>query len=170
MKSKVDYIDVNKSVPVPVNLSKLIGVVKNYVVKKDVCNAKVQNIEDKIPDITNLATDTTPNAKMNEVKREIPDVTNLATTTALNAKINEVKGEIPNITNLATTTALAAVENRRPNVSNIVRKTDYNTKIENKITTDHDHDKYITTPELNKLTSENYSAGLVQANLASKKR
>ena len=32
----------------------------------------------------------------------------------------------------------------------------YNTKIsetENKITTDHDHDKYITTQEFNKLTS-----------------
>ena len=28
--------------------------------------------------------------------------------------------------------------------------------IENKITTDHDHDKYIITQEFNKLTSENY--------------
>ena len=37
------------------------------------------------------------------------------------------------------------------------KKTDYNTKtneIENKITADHDHDKYITTQELNKLTPE----------------
>ena len=36
--------------------------------------------------------------------------------------------------------------------SNLVKKTDYNTKIseiENKITTDHDHDKYITIPEFN---------------------
>ena len=38
------------------------------------------------------------------------------------------------------------------NVSNLVKKIDYNTKIieiENKITTDHDHDKYITTQEFN---------------------
>ena len=35
---------------------------------KDVYNAKVKNIEDKIPEITNLATKTTPNAKINEVK------------------------------------------------------------------------------------------------------
>ena len=38
------------------------------------------------------------------------------------------------------------------------KKADYNTKIseiDNKITTDHDHDKYITTQEFNQLTSEN---------------
>ena len=48
---------------------------------------------------------------------------------------------------------------------------DYNTKIseiEDKITTDHDHDKYIITPEFNELTSENVSARLAQANLTSK--
>ena len=62
-----------------------------------------------------------------------------------------VKGEIPCITNLATATALSAVENKIPNVSNLVKKTYYNTKsneIENKITTDQDHDKYISTQEL----------------------
>ena len=65
---------------------------KNDVVKKCVYNnAQVKNIEDKIPDITNLATITTLNAKINEVKGEILRTTDLATTTALNAKINEVK-------------------------------------------------------------------------------
>ena len=40
------------------------------------------------------------------------------------------------------------------------KKTDYNTKIneiEKKIT-DHYHNRYFTTPELNKLTSENFAA------------
>ena len=41
-------------------------------------NAKIKNIEDKIPDITNLATKTTLNAKTNEVKGEIPSITDLA--------------------------------------------------------------------------------------------
>ena len=51
-----------------------------------------------------------------------------------------------------------------------VKKTGYNTKIsetENKIGSDHDHDKYITTQELNKLTSEQFTERLKQANLAS---
>ena len=59
MKSKVDKLDVDKLVSVPVDLSKLSDVVKNYVVKKDVGNAKINDIEDKMPNITNLATNTT---------------------------------------------------------------------------------------------------------------
>ena len=68
LKSKVDKLDVDKLVPLPVDLSKLGDVVKNDVVKKDVYNAKIKNIEDKIPDITNLANTTALNAKINEVK------------------------------------------------------------------------------------------------------
>ena len=37
-----------------------------------------------------------------------------------------------------------------------------------KKTTDHGHDKYLTTPEFNKLTAENFAARLAQANLATK--
>ena len=50
----------------------------------------------------------------------------------------------------------------------IIKKTDYNTKInetEKKIS-DDSHDKYIT--EINKLTSENFVTRLKQANLSSK--
>ena len=56
-------------------------------------------------------------------------------------------------------------------VSNLVRKSSYKTKIneiENKITVDRCHDEYISTQEINKLTSENFTARLKQANLASK--
>ena len=34
--------------------------------------------------------------------------------------------------------------------------------------TDHNHDKYITTPECNKLTAENFATGLAHANLITK--
>ena len=88
MKSKLDKLDTNKLVPVPFELSKLSDVVKNVVVKNDVYNAKIKNIEDKITDITNVATKTTVNAKINEVQGEIPSINNSATTVALNAKIN----------------------------------------------------------------------------------
>ena len=170
LKSRVDKLDVDKLVPVPVDLSKLSDVIKNDVVEKDVYNAKIKNIEDKIGDITNLATKTTLNAKINELKGEICSITNLATTAALNAKINEVKGEISNTTNFVTTSALTAVENKISSVSNLVKKADYNTKfneIENKIS-DHNRDKYITTPECNTFTAEIFDLRLKRANLASK--
>ena len=148
MKSKVDKLDVDKLVPVSVDLRKLSNVVKNEVAKKDIYNTKTKDIEDKIPDITNLATNAFLNAKINESKGEKLDITNLATTTALNAKINEVKVEIPNITNLATITTLTAFENKIPNVSNLIKKSNCNPKnveTETKIPSDHDHDKYIFT-------------------------
>ena len=50
------------------------------------------------------------------------------------------------------------------------KKTDYNIKV-NEIETkiiDHNHKKYMTTPEFNKLTSENFAARLKQANLVTK--
>ena len=40
-------------------------------------------------------------------------------------------------------------------------------EVEKKIT-DHDHHRYIITPEFNKLTAENFAARLSQANLARK--
>ena len=49
-----------------------------------------------------------------------------------------------------------ALENKLPNVSNLVTKTDYNTKvseIEKKVS-DRNHDKHMATPEFNKLTTE----------------
>ena len=58
LKSKVDKLDIGKLETTAVDLSKLSNAVKNDVVKKDVYNAKVKNIEGKIPDITNLATKT----------------------------------------------------------------------------------------------------------------
>ena len=50
------------------------------------------------------------------------DITNLATKSSLNFKINEVKGEISSVTNLAIKTAINAVENKVPNVLNLVKK------------------------------------------------
>ena len=116
--------------------------------KKDVKyvhKAKIKNIEDKIPEITKLTTNTTLDAKINDVLNKILSIANSATTTALNAKINEVKNKIPTITNLACNIALTAVENKIP-----------------------DHSKYFTTPEFNKLTVEKFTTRSKQANLVTK--
>ena len=99
LKSKVDKLDIDKLEPAPIDSSKLNKVVKNEVVKKTEYNAQIKNIEDKIPDISNVATKT-----------------------ILNTKITEVKNEIPNISGLGTTSALTAVENKIPSVSNLAKK------------------------------------------------
>ena len=78
----------------------------------------------------------------------------------LNVKITEIENKIPSITGLDTNSALTAVESKIPVVSSLVKKADYDTKIsdiEKKIT-DHDHDKYITTPKFNTLAARVFNA------------
>ena len=104
-----------------------------------------------------MAISTPLNTKIHEVKGEIPAITNLATNASLNANINGVKDETPNIANLATTAALFAVENKVPNINNLVKK-DWlkNSKIsgiENKIATDHNRNRSINTKEFYKLAA-----------------
>ena len=70
---------------------------------------------------------------------DITDITDLATTTTT--------------TTTTTATTLNAVENKMPNVSNFVKRTDYNTKIseiETKIN-GHNHDQYIISHKFDKL-------------------
>ena len=78
LKSRADKLDVD--------LSKLSAVVKNDIVKKDVYNGQIENMEDRIPDITNLSSSNPLNPKINELKNKILNITNLAITTALENK------------------------------------------------------------------------------------
>ena len=95
---------------------------------------------------------------------------NLLTKTILNTKVNEVKTKIPCISGLAITSALIVAQNKIPNVSNLVKKAYYDTKvheIEKKII-DHTHNKYITTLEFNKLTAENFATRWALTDLVTK--
>ena len=83
---------------------------------------------------------------------------------------SEIEGKIPDVSILATKTALTSVENKTPNINKLVKKTDYDTKItefEKKLT-DHNHYKYITTPEFNTLAADVFNARLSRVNLVSK--
>ena len=75
LKTEVDKLDIDKLVPIPVNLSKLSDVVKNDVVKKTVYNklvAKVDNI-----DTSNFVLKTKHNTDKTKLENEIPDTSDL---------------------------------------------------------------------------------------------
>ena len=59
-----------------------------------------------------------------------------------------IENKIPIINALATNAALIAVKNKIPHVSNLVKNTDYETKISDIET------KYITTADYNKFTKD----------------
>ena len=97
LKSEVDKLDIDKLIPIPVDLSKLSDAVKNAVVRKTVYNklvAKVDNI----------------------------NTSDFVLKTVYNTDKKELENKIPDISNLATKTALTAIENKIPSVSNLVKK------------------------------------------------
>ena len=168
LKTEVDKLDIDKLVPVPVDLSKLSDVVKNDVVKKDVYDklvAKVDNI-----DTSGFVLKTKYDTEKSELENRIPDTNGLVRKTDYDAKKTDIEGKSPAVSNLLTKTALTTVENRIPSVRNSVKKADYNAKIieiENKLN-NHNHDKYITTPEFNTLAADVFNSRLSQANLVAK--
>ena len=52
----------------------------------------------------------------------IPNISGLIKKIDYNSKISEIKGKIPSIIGLAATAALIAIENKIPDVSNLVKK------------------------------------------------
>ena len=120
--------------------------------------AKVDNI-----DTSDFVLKTKYNIDKTELKKKIPNVTDFVK----KVKLTELENKIPVISNLATKSALTVAKNKIPSVSNLVNKPNCTTKIteiENKLN-NHNHDKYITTPELNTLAANVFNARLAQANL-----
>ena len=126
---------------------------------------KVNNI-----DTSGFVLKTKCNADKSELEKKIPDTRDLVKKTNHNNKITEIENKIPSISGLATNATLIAVENKIPDVNSLVENqiiTEKLVKLKKKLT-DHNHDKYITTPEFYKLTAENSAARLKEANLVIK--
>ena len=154
LKTEADKLDIDKLVPVPVDLSKLSDIVKNDVVKKNVYDklvAKVDNI-----DTNEFVLKTKYDTDKSKLQNKIPDTGGLVKKIDYDVKITDIKGKIPDVSNLVTKTALTTAENKIPSASNLFNKTDYHTKITeigNKVN-NHNHDKYITTTEFNTLAAD----------------
>ena len=127
LKTEVDKIDADKLKTVPADLAKLSNVVKNDVIKITEYNklvTKVDNIDTTIffkknkyeKDGTNFED------KIDKIDKKIPDVTNLVKKTDFNTKVIKVEGKIPDVSSLATKSALTVVENKIPDVSSLVKK------------------------------------------------
>ena len=127
--------------------------------------AKINNI-----DTSGFVLKTKYDSDKAKPEKKIPDTSKLVKKSDCNAKISELENKMSSISGLVKTSVLTAVENKIPSVKMLVKKIDYDTKVsglEKKIT-DHNHDKYIASPEFNKITAENFVARLAQANLISK--
>ena len=156
--------EVDKLAPVPVDLSKMSDVVKNDVVKETAYNklaAKVNNF-----DTSDFILKTKDQTDKTELEKKIPDVSDLVKKT----KLTKLENKIPDVSRLATKSALTAVEYNKIVLVVQLKKTDYITKITEieKKPTDHNHNKYITTPDINTLAASVFNARLAHENLITK--
>ena len=110
LKTNVDKLDIEKLKPVPNDLAALSNAVKNNVVKKteyDKLVNKVNGIDTTNFDLKakyeKVGSDFED--KINNVEIKIPDVSDLVKKSALTA----VENKIPDVSGLATTSALTAV-------------------------------------------------------------
>ena len=151
LKAEVDKLDIDKLAPVPLDLSKLSDVVKN-VVKKTVYETELEN---KIPDISNLATKT----ELTAVENKVPNVSRLATETESTA----VEDKIPDISNFATKTALTNLSNTVRYISTLIKNSEYDTnivEIENKYVRNTGFGSKLA--QANVIIKRNYDAKIIE--------
>ena len=93
--------------------------------------AKLTELENKIPDISNLATKTA----LTTVENKIPSVNNLVKKTGYNTKVTEIETKLNNhnhdkyITTLEFNTLAGDVFNARLAQANVITKTDFDVKL-----------------------------------------
>ena len=119
LKTEVDKLDINKLVPVPVDLSKLSDVIKN-VVKKTVYEKLVAKVNSIVT--SRFVLKNKNDTDKTGLENKIPDTSGLAKKTAYHAKITDIDGKIPSISGLATNAALTAVECKIPNINSLLKK------------------------------------------------
>ena len=142
LKTEIDKLGIDKLVPIPNDFSKLSNVVKSDVVKKTGYNKLV-------PKVDNIDTsDYNYDTKITELENEIPDISNLATKIALNAvennnlvtktdyntKITDIENKLTNhnhdkYIDISEFNTLATVFNARIAQANLITKTDFDAKL-----------------------------------------
>ena len=136
LKSEVDKLDVDKLVPVPVDLSKLSDLIKNDAVTKTDYNKLVTKVDNI--DTSGLVKKTDYNTKITEIEDKIPDISGLATNglaTDYNTKITDIENKLNNHNHekyVATSefnTLAADVFNARLAQANLITKTDFDAKL-----------------------------------------
>ena len=100
LKTQTDQLDIDKLVPVTINLSKLSDVVKNDVVKTNVYDklvAKVNSI-----DTSTSVLKTKYDTDKSKLESKVSDTSGIVKETDYNTRTTEIEGIIPNISNLET--------------------------------------------------------------------
>ena len=96
---------------------------------------------------------------MTEIENKIPDISNLGTKTALTT----IENKIPDVSNFATKTELTNLSDKVPDITTLIKKGEYNTKIveiENKYVSNSGFNTKLG--EANVITKRNFDAKIIE--------
>ena len=142
LKIKVYDLNVDKTITLPADLSKLSNVMENDFIKKTVynkLNIKFSSIDAEIPSTKELVTKTQYDSdkqslekNIDYVDKKIPNTSELIKTTDYNTIITNTENEIPSVTLLVFTAVLntkaTEIENEIPVMTDLATKAFLNTK------------------------------------------
>ena len=125
------------------------------LLKKTNYNTKINELENKIPDISNLATKTA----LTTVENKIPSISNLVKKTDYNTKVTEIENKLTNhnhdkyIDTSEFNTLATNFFNSRLAQANLIAKTDFDAKLSNlnRKITENESKPLLIESELNKL-------------------
>ena len=100
LKTQTDQLDIDKLVPVTINLSKLSDVVKNDVVKTNVYDKLVAKVNSF--DTSTSVLKTKYDTDKSKLESKVPDTSGIVKETDYNTRTTEIEGIIPNVSNLET--------------------------------------------------------------------
>ena len=120
LKTEVDKLDIDKLVPISVDLGKLSDLIKNDAVKKAVYDKLVEKVNNI--DTSRFVLKIKNDLDKVELENKIPDTIEVVKKLDYNSKSTEITYKIPNISGLATKATLTAVENKMPIISSLVKK------------------------------------------------
>ena len=120
LKTEVDKLEIDKLVPIPVDLSKLSDAVKDDVPEKDGYDKLVSRVNSI--DTSGFVLKTKYDTDKSELENKTPDRSGRVKKDNYDAKIAEIEDKIAIISNLATKTAVTTAENKIPGVNDLIKK------------------------------------------------
>ena len=104
-----------------VDLEKKISDIKATIIEKGsgvASKDELNAVENKIPNVSGFLLTSTFSSKITEVENKIPDIKNLASKTELTT----VENKIPSISNSVTKSELTTAENKIPDIKGFAKK------------------------------------------------
>ena len=143
----VDVIQVDSSIPDQATVNATVATASSTL------NTRINEVENEIPDVSNLATKSEVASEIQSATAMIPDVSNLATKNEVMSQVQAATAMIPDVSDFATEaevmTQVQAATAMIPDVSNLATKNEVMSQVQAATALIPDVSDFVTTTDFN---------------------